>query len=83
MYTSEKTSDISLSMSNMELLHGALSSLSLTDKCALSLSMSLTGQSSDLLVNEQRERGRHSPDDFEVERIRWVLLPYKSMINLC
>ena len=83
MYTSEKTSDISLSMSNMELLHGALSSLSLTDKCALSLSMSLTGQSSDLLVNEQRERGRRSPDDFEVERIRWVLLPYKSMINLC
>lgn len=63
------------SISNMSLLHGALSSLSLTDKCALSLT--LQGQtssktSSHLESSFSGESGAHgcrTPDDFEVKSV--------------
>jgi hypothetical protein len=78
---SNSNSDSALSLTNMDLLHGALSSLSLTDKCALSLTIQQQSQAAGLApehralgsalgvgvgVGAARADERHTPEDFEV-----------------
>lgn len=69
--------DSTLSMNNMALLHGALSSLSLTDKCALSLTLQnqSTGVSNErrtlsvLGVTGGDSIGQGHSEDFEVQSV--------------
>lgn len=61
--TSPNSGDGALSLTNMALLHGALSSLSLTDKCALSLTLQ---SQSTMSPGIEGARQGHA-DDFEVK----------------